>query len=298
VKSIVTYDGELESARAPQSITLCLEDEIDVSRGDMLVHSSRLPHVSRHFEAMCVWMSAEPLRTGASFLLKHTTQQVRATVTLLHRVDVNTLERAPAEELGLNDIGAVAVETSNPLFFDGYRRNRATGAFILIDPASNATAAAGVIVDARRRDSGGIAVRAVEHGSPKVTPAERLARLGHGPATVWLTARLELASVLERKLFDRGCLVQVLADRAESGIVPELAEVLHAAGAIVVCSVAGETAEECERARRYAGEERFIEFDPESLPPGDEDAADRIMAALEARGIIRPAEAFWSGEGI
>jgi hypothetical protein len=90
----------------------------------------------------------------------------------------------------------------------------------------------------------------------------------------------------------------VLADRAESGILPELAEVLHAAGAIVVCSVAGEMAEECERARQYVGAERFIELDPESLPARDEAAADKIVAALEQRGIIRPAETFRSGEGI
>ncbi len=299
VKSVVTYDGDLEAAHAPMSITVCLEDEIDISRGDMLVHPGRLPHVSRQFEAAMVWMSAEPLRAGQPYFLKHTTQLTRARVTaVLHRVEINSLEREPAPELGLNEIGSVAVETASPLFFDSYRHNRSTGAFILIDPVSNGTVGAGMILERRDAGRAKTALLAVEHGAVKVTPAERIARLGHQPATIWLTGRIELASVLERKLFDRGCLVEVLADRAESGILPELAEVLHAAGAIAICSAGSELADERDRAMEYVGAARFVELDPESLPPGDEAAAERILRVLEDRGIIRPAEAFGSGEGI
>jgi sulfate adenylyltransferase large subunit len=303
VKSIVTYDGELETAHAPMSVTVCLEDEIDISRGDMLAHPARLPHVSRQFEAAVVWMAAEPLRRDAPYLVKHTTQQVRAKVArVLHRVNVNSLAREDADELGLNEIGVVAMETGSPLFFDSYRRNRSTGAFILIDPATNATAGAGMILGRRHPEAGAniakTALLEVESGAVKVTPAERIARLGHQPATIWLTARIDLASLLERRLFDRGCLAQVLADREESGILPELAEVLHRAGAIAICSAGADMAEERDRAREYVGENRFLEFDPEALPARDEAATDRVMRALEERAIIRPAAEFGGGEGI
>jgi sulfate adenylyltransferase large subunit len=303
VKSIVTYDGDLAAAHAPMSVTVCLEDEIDISRGDMLAHPARLPHVSRQFEAAVVWMAAEPLRRDAPYLVKHTTQQVRAKVVrVLHRVNVNSLAREDADELGLNEIGAVVIETGSPLFFDNYRRNRSTGACILIDPATNATAGAGMILERRHpEEAANIAKTALleaESGAAKVTPAERIARLGHQPATIWLTARIDLASLLERRLFDRGCLAQVLADREESGILPELAEVLHRAGAIAICSAGAGMAGERDRAREYVGENRFLEIDPEALPARDEAAADRVMRALEERAIIRPSAEFGVREGI
>jgi hypothetical protein len=301
VKSIVTYDGELEAAHAPMSVTVCLEDEIDISRGDMLAHPASLPHVSRQFEASVVWMAAEPLRRDAPYLVKHTTQQVRAKVVrVLHRVNVNTLAHEDADELGLNEIGAVVVETVSPLFFDSYRRNRSTGAFILIDPATNATAGGGMILGRRHPETAaGIAKTALlEVGAAKVTPAERIARLGHQPATIWLTARIDLASLLERRLFDRGCLAQVLADPVESGILPELAEVLHRAGAIAICSAGADMAEERGRAKEYVGENRFLEFVPEALPARDEAAADLVMQALEERALIRPVAEFGVREGI
>jgi sulfate adenylyltransferase large subunit len=302
VKSIVTYDGELESAQAPLSVTVCLEDEIDVSRGDMLAAPGALPHVSRQFEAAVVWMSAEPLRPGANYLIKHTTRQVRAKVsTIGHRLNVDTLDREAAEELRLNEIGAITVDAAGPLFFDSYRSNRATGAFILIDPVSNGTVGAGMILERTETRSAKLAAKeallAVDHGDAKVTPGERLARLGHQPATVWLTARIELAGILERRLFDRNCLVQVLADRAESGILPELAEVLHAAGAIVICSAGADMAGERDRALEYVGADRFLEFDSEPLPANDREAAESILKILEERSIV-PAVRFDGGEGI
>jgi sulfate adenylyltransferase subunit 1 (EFTu-like GTPase family) len=117
VKSIVTYDGELETAHAPMSVNVCLEDELDISRGDMLAHPASLPHVSRQFEAAVVWMAAEPLRRDAPYLVKHTTQQIRAKVVrVLHRMNVNSLAREDADDLGLNEIGVVILETVSPLF--------------------------------------------------------------------------------------------------------------------------------------------------------------------------------------
>lgn len=148
VKEIVTFDGHLAEAHPPMSVTVTLEDELDISRGDMLVHPSSMPHVSRRFEAQLVWMHTEPLVPEKTYLLKHTAQQVRGSVTAIrHRTDVNTLAALPASRLELNEIGTVSIETHKPLFFDGYRKNRSTGCFVLIDPISNATVAAGMIAE-------------------------------------------------------------------------------------------------------------------------------------------------------
>ena len=147
VSSIVTYDGELNSARAPQSVTVTLDDEIDLSRGEMLIDAeAEAPVQSNAFSAMLVWMSEQPLIAGQSYLLKHTTRTVRASVrSIRHRVDVVTGEHLQVGELCMNDIAEVEFGTSLPLFFDSYSDSRPLGSFILIDPISNATAAAGMI---------------------------------------------------------------------------------------------------------------------------------------------------------
>ncbi|MCM1109079.1 MAG: sulfate adenylyltransferase subunit CysN [Clostridium sp.] len=147
VKSIVTYDGELDEAFCPQCVTITLEDEIDISRGEMLVRPDNQPHVSRHFETMLVWMDEEPMDRKKQFYLKHNTNTTRATIdTLCYRVDVNTMEHKEAEDFRLNEIGLVHITTAKTLFFDAYRDNRATGSFILIDPITNNTSAVGMIV--------------------------------------------------------------------------------------------------------------------------------------------------------
>jgi bifunctional enzyme CysN/CysC/sulfate adenylyltransferase subunit 1 len=147
VSSIVTYEGEFAAARAPQSITVTLEDEIDLSRGEMLVDAeAQTPIQSKAFSATLVWMSEQPLLAGQTYLLKHTTRLVRAKVrSIRHRLDVVTSERHPAAALQMNDIAEVEFETNLPLFFDRYEDSRPLGSFILIDPLSNATAAAGMI---------------------------------------------------------------------------------------------------------------------------------------------------------
>ena len=146
VRSIVTFDGEQPEAFPPMSVTLTLEDEIDLSRGDMLVSPSEPPCVSRHFEAMVVWFNAEPLALGRNYLIKHNVRMSRAKATKIRfRVNMQTLERDPARELKMNDIAAVEFESASPLFFDAYDRNRTTGSFILIDPISNATVGAAMI---------------------------------------------------------------------------------------------------------------------------------------------------------
>jgi len=151
VKAIDTFDGERSEAFAPQSVTLRLEDEIDVSRGDMLVHPDDLPRVARTFDAQLVWMHDSPLDPQKTYLLKHTTQIVRVDVDRIHwRTDMDTLEDVPARSLGLNDIGRVTLTAHRALFLDPYASNRETGSFILIDAISNTTVGAGMVAaDAR-----------------------------------------------------------------------------------------------------------------------------------------------------
>ena len=187
VRSIVTWEGELEEAFAPMSVTLCLEDEIDISRGDMLVPLDNPPHSGRRLEAGMVWMSEKPLEPNHSYLLKHTTQVVNA--------------RVREGNLQLNEIGSVSLETQRPLFFDSYRSNRATGAFILIDAISNETVGAGMIS----------APKSETRRAGRVTPEERRRVNGHPPLVICLPpADHQTAHRLERELFDRGCHVHVL----------------------------------------------------------------------------------------
>ena len=300
VKSIVTFDGDLEEAHAPQSVTVCLEDEIDISRGDMLVKPSRMPHVSRRVEATVVWMHSDAMQLDRPYLLKHTTQQVRATITnLQHRVNINDLSAIPADTLELNEIGVVSLETHRPLFFDAYRRNRATGSFILIDPVSNLTVAAGMIAErVVREDRTRKALAGVEFERSRLTAAERWERAGHRPVTIWLTARTEVAYLLERELFDRGCLVHVLADDVESHFLPELAKISAAAGLITICTVASDEDGERERAREVVGVDQFVDVDPQTLSTKDVEAKDQITRMLESRGFVRPDDRGVGGDGI
>jgi sulfate adenylyltransferase large subunit len=300
VKSIVTFDGEFEEAHAPQSVTVCLEDEIDISRGDMLVKPSRMPHVSRRFEATVVWMHTEAMQLDRPYLVKHTTQQVRANITQLHhRVNINDLSKIPADTLELNEIGVVSLETHHPLFFDAYRKNRGTGAFILIDPVSNLTVAAGMIAErVVREDRSRKALSGVEFERSRLTAAERWERAGHRPATIWLTARTDVAYLLERELFDRGCMVHVLADDVESHFLPELAKISAAAGLITICTIASDEDGERDRARELVGPEHFIDIEPQSLSAKDIEAKDQITSLLESRGFVRPDDRGIGGDGI
>ncbi|HYL77066.1 MAG TPA: sulfate adenylyltransferase subunit CysN [Bryobacteraceae bacterium] len=188
VKSIETYDGRLAEAVVPMSVTLTLEDELDISRGDLIAPAQRVPEVAREFDATVVWMNERPLDPSQNYLLKHTTQTVTAAVK-------------SAERLELNAIGQIRIETSRPIYFDTYRENRATGSFVLIDPVTNATVAAGMILAPVAH------ARTVKQGP--VTAGERTARYGHAEATVSLGPRMDLALRLERKLFDRGCAVAI-----------------------------------------------------------------------------------------
>ena len=190
VRSITTWDGDLPSAHAPQSVVLTLEDETDISRGEMIASVTDAPHRTRHFEATVVWMHAKPLRPGTTYLLKHTSQTVRARVIEIRsRIHVEHLEHHPAEQLVLNDIGQVVIETSRPLLADLYRDSRATGSLILIDPADNTTAGAGMI-------------RSISDAPALSSDSNRATR-----GLLVLGNRTELASQIERSLLQDGSLV-------------------------------------------------------------------------------------------
>ena len=146
VESIVTFDGNLDSASAPLSVTLTLEDELDISRGDLIAIADERPAVTNHFEASIVWLHAQPLALNRRYLLKHASHIVPAWVRSVRlRIDIETLEPRPASTLDLNGIGAIEIETDRPILADLYDESRVTGSFILIDPASNATVGAGMI---------------------------------------------------------------------------------------------------------------------------------------------------------
>ena len=146
VASIDTFDGPVDEAFAPMSVTVRLADDIDVSRGDMIVGLGGRPNVTNDITATVCWMADEPLRPGTRLLVKHTTRTAKAVVrTLDQRLDMATFDPVPATELGLNDIGTVTLRTAQPLFADDYAENRATGAFILVDELTGATAGAGMV---------------------------------------------------------------------------------------------------------------------------------------------------------
>src|SRR5579885_2719239 len=262
VKSIVTYDGELEEAFAPMSVTVCLEDEIDISRGDMLVHPAARPHSGRRFEATVVWMNQKPLEEHRPYLLKHTTQMVQARVReIRHRVDVNTLGHERASRLQLNEIGVVSVEAQRPVFFDAYRKNRATGSFILIDPITNETLGAGMIA---RPD--------IHRHSGPVSGAERLARIGHRPYVIRLQGGdADTARLLERHLFDLGYLAHVLEGAEHAG---EAVRTLFQAGLVSI--VYGPAAEQSGSLPAGLPPEQVLLLDRSQY----EDEADLLEAAV------------------
>ncbi len=171
VKRIVTFDGDLDEAFCPMSITLELDREIDVSRGDLFAHSSAQPQSARSLAVQLVWMNEIPMEAGGSYLLQHGTRVVPARIkSVRHRWDVEHLHTAEAATLELNDIGEVEIETAEPLSFDSYRSNRATGGLILIDPIRNLTVAAGLIEGVVKQEDNGRSASAPIPLRPRSAP--------------------------------------------------------------------------------------------------------------------------------
>jgi len=269
IERIVTFDGDLAEAFAPMSVTVTLADEIDISRGGLIAAASAPPQSSRTIEAMLVWMSAAPLDLDRTFRLRHGPREVPARVAAIsHRVDIGTLQQVEAASLAVNEIGGVVIEATEPLFFDPYRENRRTGAFVLIDPISNLTVAAGMI------EGTASAARSLGH----VTAPERLRRFGHGPALILVDPASSLAAGLERRLFESGAHVI----RLEHPVAPILP--LLNAGMIVL-----------------ADEGPGAHLDLRGSDSANVDQrVDEALAALRAGGVIRTGaeESFVYGEGI
>ncbi|HEV2404795.1 MAG TPA: hypothetical protein VGR88_05055, partial [Ktedonobacterales bacterium] len=208
VARIVTFDGDLEESAAPLSVTLTLEDELDISRGDLLVCSGEEAELSRRFSASLVWMDGHPLDPERHYLLKHTSHTVPVrTLRVQHRVNVDTLHQLPAESLKMNEIGLVEVETRRPIGLDRYAQIRGTGAFVLIDQQSNATVAAGMVREIFKDEP-------QANRSGPVTAAQRSARWGHLGEVVELNAPAALADALEHVLFDLGAVTVRALQRA------------------------------------------------------------------------------------
>ncbi|MGP9824171.1 sulfate adenylyltransferase subunit CysN [Ectopseudomonas khazarica] len=300
VKSIVTYEGELEQAGPGQAITLTLEDEIDVSRGDMLVHADNRPQVTDGFEAMLVWMGEEPMLPGKKYDIKRATSYVPGSIpSIVHRVDVNTLEQGAASELKLNEIGQVKVALDAPIALDGYEHNRTTGAFIVIDRLTNGTVGAGMIIAEPVAHGGG------QHGRlAHVSTEERASRFGQQPATVLFTGlsgagKSTLAYAVERKLFDMGRGVFVLdgqnlrhdlnkglpqdrAGRAENWRrAAHVARQFNEAGMIALAAFVAPDAEGREQAKALIGRERALTVYVQASP---QICAERDPQGLYAAG--------------
>ena len=286
IRSIVSYDAEPEYAFPPQSITLTLEDEIDISRGDMLVHPDNMPRIERHFEAMLVWMDEKPMDLSKQFYIKHTTNSTKARIDAIkYKVDVNTLEKMEIERFYLNDIGRVVVTTTKPIYFDPYRHNRQTGSFVLIDPVTHNTCAAGMIID--RLESKNLPSRIsdiekgiIAEGRSLVPDKEREAAYNQKGSAIWITGlhgsgKNELAFSLERQLFSKGAIVVSLdgssvrsglnreldyspADRAEHmRRVAHVCRLLNDQGIITICSFISPDGNIRKQVAQIIGEERF-----------------------------------------
>ncbi|MCQ4250243.1 sulfate adenylyltransferase subunit CysN [Pseudomonas stutzeri] len=278
VKSIVTFDGELEQATPGEAITLTLEEEIDVSRGDMLVHADNRPRIADSFDAMLVWMAEEPMLPGKKYDIKRATSYVPGSIaSITHRVDVNTLEHGPASSMQLNEIGRVKVALDAPIALDGYAQNRTTGAFIIIDRLTNGTVGAGMIIaDPVAHGASG------HHGAlAHVSTEERATRFGQQPATVLFTGlsgagKSTLAYAVERKLFDMGRAVYVLdgqnlrhdlnkglpqdrAGRTENWRrAAHVARQFNEAGLITLAAFVAPDAEGREQAKALIGSDRVV----------------------------------------
>ncbi|PKL76519.1 MAG: adenylyl-sulfate kinase, partial [Candidatus Melainabacteria bacterium HGW-Melainabacteria-1] len=292
IKAIEHPDQSREQATAGESVVITLEDELDISRGDMLVRRHNLPHLEKNFDAMLCWLSETPLDPQITYLLKHTTRTVRVQIEAVqYQIDVNQLTRIQAGNLRLNEIGRVSLQTAMPLAFDAYRSNHLTGSFILIDPISNHTVAAGMIRGPSRRIEELSSERSAQaYTSPNVTrsfnPLTRPdweARNGHHAAVIWFTGlsgagKSTLAIRLAQALFLRNCQVVTLdGDNLRHGLcgdlgfsardrsenirrTGEVAKLFYEQGNIVICTLISPFRQDREFVRSLIPKPGFVEI--------------------------------------
>lgn len=286
VTSIIGTSGEQDHAFPPQAVTITLADEIDVSRGEMLVHPDNMPRVERHFEAMLVWMDEKAMNPKTQFYIKHTTNTTKARFDKVkYKVDVNTMDKTEVNHLELNEIGRVVLTTAKPLFFDPYRKNRQTGSFILIDPVSHNTCAVGMIIDKLEDKHLPSKIvdtdrKKIELGEALISQDERESRYNQKGSTIWITGlhgsgKNNLAYTLERNLFEQGATAVLMegstiraglskeldyspADRAEHlRRVAEVCQILNDQGIIVICSFISPKEDIRNQIAEIIGKDRF-----------------------------------------
>ena len=275
VKAIDVYEGEIQEAFAPMSVTLRLEDEVDCSRGDVISHTVEMPFVGRGINADVVWMSETPLDPEKSYLIKHGTRYVRVNVEQVYdRLDLEKLERdSTVTTLKLNDIGHLRLTAHQPLVFDGYKANRGMGAFVLIDSLSNNTVGAGMI---RQPESTASVRSSVDLGrQSQVSARERADRLHQKAVTLWLvgrpgSGRASVGYSLERRLFDLGytaaCLDQHEPRYSGSALLgqprraAEVAQRLNDAGILAICTVESLSRTDREAVANVVGPDRYVDI--------------------------------------
>ena len=282
VERIVTFDGDLEVAGPGRAVTLTLADEIDASRGDLLVGPTAEPLRAHEVEAMVVWMGEEPAAPGRQYLLQSTNGASNATISAIrHRVDINTLEEEDASQLNLNDIARCAVTSDRELLFDSYADNRTTGSFILVDRLSNATVGAGMIVAGSSGWDQAPESSLVRQVSG-IEATERAIRFGQKPCTVLITGltaagKSTLATALERELFDRGKVsIRLDGENVRLGIsrdlgfsaqdrsenlrrVSEVARLVNNQGLIAIAALVAPDGDVRGRAKTLVGGDRYLE---------------------------------------
>jgi len=289
IKNIVTYDGDLDEAFPPQSVTVTLEDEIDISRGDMLVYPDNLPRMERHFEANLVWMDEKAMDPTTHFFIKHANNNTKVRVDKIqYKVDVNTMEKSNIDFFSLNEIGRVVLTTNKPLFFDPYKKNKSTGSFVLIDPMTNNTVAVGMIIDKLSSDNLPSRIsederQQIREGKGLIQNDQYEKRYNQKGATLWVTGlhgsgKNEMAFSLEKQLFEMGATVVLLdgssvrsglskeldyspTDRAEHlRRVAEVCRLLNDQGIITICSFISPDKGIRKQVAKIIGEDRFHLF--------------------------------------
>jgi sulfate adenylyltransferase large subunit len=282
VRSIVTYDGLLSQAFAPMCVTLCLEDELDISRGDMIVHPLDAPQVTQSINANVIWLHEQPLDLHQTYLLKHTTHTMRARVDrIVSRTNIESLEAEHSPVLALNDVGTICISTAQSIFCDQYEHNRSTGNLILIDLISNTTVAAGMIDSTERPCFPVPADPAVRQGS--VTRSEQEQRAGHRAFTICMAADDKLARILERRLFNSGYRIHAIGG-PESAAVAEICRALNDAGVIAIYSSPNDAAHG--HIRNAVGEANMLSFSNLSAPMTPEAAADHLYTLIHREGWL------------
>lgn len=299
VKTITTFEGDLPEAIAGDSVILTLTDEIDISRGDMIVRTHNLPQKSNRLDATICWMSETPMNPQGAYWVQHTTRLVKSFISeLQYKIDVDTMHREPAEALHLNEIGRIQLTTTQPLFFDRYELNRSTGSFILIDPHTNNTVAAGMIRESTRQVGDIVDVERETTTKLKtsrrqstdvtwevggVTLSMREQQNGHKAAILWFTGlsgsgKSTVAKKLEQRLFELGGRTMFLdgdnlrhglngdlgfsdADRNENiRRAAEVARLGYSHGSMVLCTFISPFQQDRDFARSLVPEGRFFEI--------------------------------------